>query len=75
MLASFHIVSAPNWNLPGDYVAELKNGTFLLSQNYTYSSSYFDGTKWIWNESSWVPKATSRTIRNILDKVADNIKP
>lgn len=75
VLAAFNIISAPNWNLPGDYVMELNDGYIVLTYNYLYNSSDFDGTHWVHTDGAWVPKASARAVKSILDKVADNIKP
>jgi hypothetical protein len=75
VLGAFNIVSAPNWNLPGDYVLELKNGHEVLAHNYAYDSSHFNGAQWISTDGVWVPKAKARTVKSILDKGADNIRP
>jgi hypothetical protein len=75
VLASFNIISAPNWSLPSDYVMTLRNGIEVMSQNYPYSASHLTGKQWIYTDGIWVPNASKRARRDVLDKVADNIKP
>ena len=73
VLASIHVLSSPNWNLPADYEARLHNGMYIKKQNYAYDSRYFNGAVWVPVDGPWVQKAKDRAVEAILNKVAANI--